>query len=646
MKNIYVILAFHAHELLWDLPEVLLSTLEEGNPMRETFLDENYIKKRNTQGRNIYSMCSKFGDRLDAPLCVEYTNELLHQIKEVIPDTFKMMQEDYRRGRLYPLYGHAHHTHVSLMGSEEMTQEVIWNMQYLHDFMGVPYPKYKGLFPSEASFSHDKLEGIEKANIDYVIFPHLEEGKVPFTLEGQGDYQYLPFFLRTEHKNLLAFPRNFPISQEIWRPITKMKRDEVKNQGYMLGDYAVFKEEYLYDQQEQFPIEMEEGVELYKSVLRKEMENCPPNGVLVYIQDLELMDFGDIALEIMEKAWQELLQEELERFHVKFVTPDQYIDHVLKPTGIQKLPEVKFEEINWAPEIRLVSRVDGHYPPMGVTGVDRYDREKTGLYRHPHIFWENGKYYCGIFDTLLKNFNVNIHLPIHGAWMNHLEQELVFRNHPEVKTILYHRIMKRACNWGWRPTEGRQKLPCLKGYLICSELLQKLKEYPPEMVLSRKPETVDPKNFVGILELLDTFIDGRVNYLKFGLERLEEERGADLSSAYAPIESVFQWKEKAVRKVVELYEVNKRDTDFPSRMQETLTLLQEYSQAVFMSTDYIQKIWGEVPDVEFMVDHMYYYLYNLYPPAFPKLMEKIDSLSEEAIDQFFAKKKEQITAPV
>ncbi len=646
MKNIYVILAFHAHELLWDLPEVLLSTMEEGNPMKDTFLDENYIKKRKQQGRDIYALCSKFGDRLNAPLCVEYSNELLHQIKEVLPDTFKMMQEDFRRGRLYPLYGHAHHTHVSLMDHEEITQEVVWNMQYLHDFMGVPYPKYKGLFPSEASFTHHKLEGIEKANVDYVIFPHLREGKVPFSLEGEGNYTHLPFLLRTEQKNILAFPRNFPISQEIWRPITKMKRDEVKNQGYMLGDYAVFMEEYLHDRQEQYPIELDEGIELYKSVLKKELENSPPNGVLVYIQDLELMDFGDIALEILEKSWKEVLQEESERFNIKFVTPDQYIDNVLKPTGIQHLPEVRFKDINWAPEIRLVLRVDGHYPPIGVTGIDPYDREKSGTYRHPHIFWENGKYYCGIFDTLLRNFNINIHLPIHGAWMNHMEQELVFKDQPEVKTVLYHRIMKRACNWGWRPTEGRQKLPCLKGYLICSLLLQKLKEFPPELVLTRKPEIIDPRNFAGIVELLDTFIDGRVNYLKFGLEKLAEERGADLSAAYSPMESIFQWKEQAVRKAVELYEVNKKDMDLPYRMEKTLTLLQEFSQAVFMSTEFIQKIWSEAPDVEFMVDHMYYYLYNLYPPGFPKLVERIDSMSEEDINRFFAGKKEQITAPV
>ena len=45
MKDLYVILAFHAHELLWDLPGKLLSYLEDENPMKETILDENYIKK-------------------------------------------------------------------------------------------------------------------------------------------------------------------------------------------------------------------------------------------------------------------------------------------------------------------------------------------------------------------------------------------------------------------------------------------------------------------------------------------------------------------------------------------------------------------------------------------------------------------------
>ena len=38
MKDVYVVLAFHAHEMIWDLPEILTSYLDDGNPMKETVL--------------------------------------------------------------------------------------------------------------------------------------------------------------------------------------------------------------------------------------------------------------------------------------------------------------------------------------------------------------------------------------------------------------------------------------------------------------------------------------------------------------------------------------------------------------------------------------------------------------------------------
>ena len=41
-----------------------------------------------------------------------------------------------------------------------------------------------------------------------------------------------------------ALPRNFAISQEIWRPITKWKPEPLKPQGYILGKYHVLDEEY------------------------------------------------------------------------------------------------------------------------------------------------------------------------------------------------------------------------------------------------------------------------------------------------------------------------------------------------------------------------------------------------------------------
>lgn len=641
MKDVYVVLAFHAHELLWDLPEILLENLEDNNLMKDTFLDDNYIKKRKEESRDIYSLCSKFGDKLKAPLCVEYSNELLAQIKEVLPKTFKNLQKDYQRGRLYPLYGHAHHTHVSLLKPEEIIQEVQWNMHYLHGEMEVPYPKYKGLFPAEASLSYDKMEGIEQANIDYVIFPHLSKNKVPFEFQGDGDYQYKPFLLKTAQKNILAFPRNFPISQEIWRPITKMKRDEVKSQGYLLGKYPVFSEEYLYDHKEEYPIELKEGVELYKDVLRRELSNAPQNGVLVYIQDMELMDFGDIAIEIMEKSWKDILKEEQDNYKIHFVTPDEYIDRIVKDEGINNLPVLSFSKINWAPEIRLILRVDGHYPPLGVTGIGRYTR-KNGLYDYPHIFWENGKYYCGIFDTLLDNFNIYQNVPVQASWLNNPEYELNRDNSQEVKIILYNRLMKRACNWGWRPTEGRQKLPCLKGYLICSILLEKMQNYPPELILNRNPQNINPKNIAGIVEILNTFIVGRVDYLKYGMEKLAKEKNMDLANVYSHLEETFYWKDMAVNNAKELYRVNESNINNVDKMYKTLLLVRDYSHAVFMATEYIQRIWSEVHDVEYLVEKMYEYLYDIYPPHFPSMLDGIDAMEKEDIEKYFAGKKELI----
>jgi len=634
MKDVYVVLAFHAHELLWDLPEILLSYLDDDNPMKQSVIDENYMKKRAEEGRDIYSQSISFAENLNAPLCVEYTNELLFQIKELMPKTFQKLKEGYARGRLFPLYGHAHHTHVSLLKEEEILQEIVWNRQYLHSFMGVPYPKYNGLFAPEASYDYSLLKCLERSDIHYLIFPHLNEKKAPFSLKGSGDYRYKPFFIKTERKNILAFPRNFPISQEIWRPITKMKREEVKFQGYMLGNFPVFYNEYLYNEREKYPITLEEGVEIYKEVLRQELEKAPPAGVLVHIQDLELMDFGDIALQIMEKAWKEVLKEQRGKIRIHFVTPEQYIDDVLKREGLKSLPELLFEQISWAPEIRLILRADGHYPPLGVTGTGRYDLHKTGMFRHPHIFWENGKYFCRIFDTFLENFNIPKEAPLSAEHFNATGYDLM-EEEANSRAVMCLRIMKRACNWGWRPTEGRQKLPCLNGYLLCLTLLKKLEEYPCALILSRQLQSLEEKNIVGIIETLNIFIDGRVNYLKYGLKQLTEEKGIHPASAYQELEHIFKWKKIAVQKAVELYKLNKRGLDGAEKVKKALELMRDFCQGVFMSTEHIQRLWGKVKDTEFMVEKMYEYLYDLYPPLFPSLVDKIDALEPSQIEEFF-----------
>ncbi|HOP69127.1 MAG: glycoside hydrolase [Dethiobacteria bacterium] len=635
MKDIYVILAFHGHELLWDLPEKLLSYLQEGNPMKETILDQNYIKKRKEEDRDVYTLGVQLGDLLEAPICVEYSNELLQQINQVIPEIFDNLKAAFQRGRLFPIYGHAHHTHVSLLREEELTQEIIWNMQYLHNYMEVPHPKYKGLFSAEGSYSRKKLEAIVRANIDYVIFPHLEEGKVPYQVKGKGDYVYKPFLLRTGLGTLLAFPRNFPISQEIWRPITRMKREAVKDQGYRLGDYPVFFNEYLTGSLETYPISMEEGVELYKAVLRQELNQAPPDAVLVYIQDLELMDFGDIAIEILAKSWREILEEDRDLYRIHFVTPDQYIDRVLLEEGLENLPELYFEEISWAPEVRLVLRADGHYPPLGVTGVNGYDTEKTGLYRNPHVFWNNGKYFCGIFDALLEHFNIQVNISSHSERLGKTGYDLA-QEDLDTQALMYLRLMKRACNWGWRPTEGRQKRPCLDGFLLCSVLLRMMEEYPETLLFRSENLRLDPRSLVGLVETLQVFVDNRLAYLRFGMEKYMAEKGGDFSEAFREVEAAQQWKQTAVEKVKELYSVSERENlTLFSKTKQILTLMMGYCQALFMATEHIQKIWGQVPDVDYMVERMYDYLYGLYPPQFPEMIRRIDSMSDQQIKAYF-----------
>lgn len=630
-KDVYVILAFHAHELLWDLPEVLLSYLEDDNPMKDSIMETNYLQKRYEEGRDIYALCKRFGESLNVPLCVEFTNELLVQLRQVMPSTFEMLKKEYRRGRLYPIYGHAHHTHVALLRTDELAQEILWNRQYLHNQMGVPYPRYSGLFPTEDSLSYDKLDALEKANIDYVIFPHMRRDKDFFELIGEGDYTYKPFLIRAGKRKIIAFPRNFPVSQEIWRPITRMRRDEVKSQGYLLGDFPVFDNEYQKGERESFPISFDEGVEIYLSVLRRELGNAPHRGVIVYIQDLELMDFGDLALRIMEHSWKKLLQEDHD-YRVHFVTPDLYIEEVVIPDGIENLPEVRFHQISWVPEVRLVLRPDGHYPPLGVTR-NGYDIHTCGIYKHPLIFWENGKYYCGIFDTLLDNFGISLNVPVSVERLGETGYDLA-RESLDSQAVLYLRLMKRACNWGWVPTEGRQKRPYLKGYLLCEVLLRRLEEYTPAL-LSSEMEEIDRRSFVGLCETLKVFIDKRMEYLRYGLDELRREKeGIDLSRAYDLFPEIEKWKEMALEKAREMYCVYKKDS---RDLFAFLKLLQGYSLAVYMATDRIQRVWAESGHTDFLVEKMYHYLFKIYPPLFPEMIDRIDSMSMGDVERYFEK---------
>src|SRR5690606_38290350 len=133
------------------------------------------------------------------------------------------------------------------------------------------------------------------------------------------------------------------------------------------------------------------------------------------------------------------------------------------------------------------------------------------------------------------------------------------------------------------------------------------------------------------------FIDSRLEYLRFGLEKYMAEHGGDLSEAYREIEEVNRWKEVAVQKAKELYTVNGNENmTLVSKMKQLISLVQDYCQALFMATEHIQKVWGVVPDVEYLVDRMYEYLYDIYPPLFPAMIRRIDAMTAPEVKAFFA----------
>ena len=75
---------------------------------------------------------------MKVPVALEATNELLVQVATVMPETYAELRKAYQDKVIYPLYGHAHHTHVSLLTDEEVEDEIRLNREYVHDVLGAP----------------------------------------------------------------------------------------------------------------------------------------------------------------------------------------------------------------------------------------------------------------------------------------------------------------------------------------------------------------------------------------------------------------------------------------------------------------------------------------------------------------------------
>ena len=609
MKRINVILAFHAHEPLWDLPNELIALVDDPE-MRDAIRGENYVLKRAREQRDIYAHLVQMAESLAAPVALDITNELLVQLAWYIPETFQNLAAAYKNGAIYPVYTHAHHTHAALLTPDEIADELHLNAELLHKVMGIPAPRHRGAFPTEGSVDAAKLAAYKDSGMEYVVFPHLNEHKTHFTVEGTGDIKHRAFMVGPD---VVALPRSFPVSQYIWRPITRYDPEGVRNQGYILGRYWVFAEEYRNRTYLSFPIRWEDAVAEYTAVLENALANSPDQGLILYIQDLELMDFGDIALQLLEQAWRNVISKETGE--VAFVTPDDYLDSL---GDMMRLPRVRFHQVSWAPEIRLVLRPDGHYPPLDAGEFKGIDIEATVFKQLPFVFWEPGRFLISIYGAILDAFGIPRRLAVDASLLHDTRYAIPRLDFKE-QLALHYRLMKRACNWGWRPEEGRQKRPFLHGFRI-SELLLGTTPDDSAFAATRYVHPGDAM-YLGAERILEFFIDSRFAYLRTGIEAglageqkeaalLEIKRG----QSHRTIASEFISRALEASRSVESGTTPNAKGEALDRL---IRELKGYCREVFVATDHIQRTWGYVSDVNRMLSIMYQHLYQIYPPNFP-----------------------------
>ncbi|MGQ9545678.1 MAG: glycoside hydrolase [Dehalococcoidia bacterium] len=616
MKRACVILAFHAHEPLWDLANELIALVDDPE-IHDAIRGENYILKREREERNIYGDLVRTAESLGCPVALDATNELLVQLAWYIPETFQNLAAAYKKGIIYPLYTHAHHTHTALLTPDEIADELRLNVELLHKVMGVPEPRHRGAFPTEGSVDAAKLAAYKDSGMEYIVFPHLGDRKAHFIVDGEGDIRHRAFVVGPD---MLALPRHFPVSQYIWRPITRYDPKAVKNQGYILGKYWVFAEEYRNKSYISFPISWDQAVAEYTAVLEGALTEVPDRGLILYIQDLELMDFGDIALRIMEQAWKNVISKKVAEVH--FMTPDDYLESL---GDMAKLPRVRFHQISWAPEIRAVLRYDGHYPPRNAGNFNGVDLEEAVFKQLPFVFWEPGRFLINIYGAILDAFGIPRRLAVDASLL-HDTRYAIPRFDFKEQLALHYRLMKRACNWGWRPEEGRQKRPFLHGYRLSQLLLGTA----PEDSAFAGTRYVHPGDatYRGAERVLGFLLDTRLDYLRVGIED-GHLAGEQKEAALLEIRRAQSHRVIATEFIHRALEASRsvESAATPDGKGETLNRLNRelkgYCREVFVATDHIQRAWGYISDLDTMVLTMYQHLYEIYPPKFPAVFSEL-----------------------
>jgi hypothetical protein len=170
---------------------------------------------------------------------------------------------------------------------------------------------------------------------------------------------------------------------------------------------------------------------------------------------------------------------------------------------------------------------------------------------------------------------------------------------------------------------------------ITEILRDQLKQADVASRVSRSFRPLPERALEGLDRVLEVFVDTRIAYLRRGIANLGERAGSEEKRAEAE-QHLRNAEQRRSRASALIRQVRAENTKFITScaidskgVQRILALIQEHSREVFLAINEIQRAWMCIDDTAGMIEQMYEYLYEVYPPLFPQILREL--LSDEEL---------------
>ena len=141
-SHVRVVLAFTAHEPVLSTRRLIASPL----------------------GRLV-----RVAEALGGPVSLAVSNELAHQLRRDLPETFAELVRGVQAGVVRPLYTTAHHAPAALLQPAELVDELRLNEECVHGLLGAPPPVRKGVLVDGGVLEPRLVPTLEERGVDFVL---------------------------------------------------------------------------------------------------------------------------------------------------------------------------------------------------------------------------------------------------------------------------------------------------------------------------------------------------------------------------------------------------------------------------------------------------------------------------------------------